>query len=197
MATQIVDLECPGCGYPINTGTQKCPKCKRDIVISTFNSVASLTMPEINKTANTYRKALAGSPDNKDLNMSLAFCYLKLKLYDKAIPCFEKAVEDNFDNSETFFYLAVSLLKGKKAFLTPRTEINKAEEYIQAACMIEPRGIYYYFQAYLRYDHHFRKGYMVKPSYKELLAEAGNAGYSAEDVKQLFAILGVDKPDAL
>lgn len=56
-------------------------------------------------------------------------CYLMLKLYDKALPAFEKAMEDNFDNSETFFYAAVCLLKGRKAFLLTRPEIDKIEEY--------------------------------------------------------------------
>lgn len=68
-------------------------------------------------------------------------CYLKLKLYDKALSAFEKAMEDNFDNSETFFYAAICLLKGRKAFLLNRTEIDKAEEYINAAIMIEPRAV--------------------------------------------------------
>ncbi len=197
MAFTVVDLECPGCGAPINTGTQQCPICYRDIVISTFNSVKSMSSLDLNKQANSYRKALAANPNNQTLNMSVAFCYLKLKLYDKAIPCFEKAIEDNFDNSEAFFYAAVALLKGKKAFLTPRPMIDKAEEYLQAAIMIEPKGIYYYFQAYIRYDHHFRKSYRVSPNYQELLQEAKRAGLSQSDVKELYEILEVARPDCL
>ena len=83
---------------------------------------------ELNKYTNTYRKALSESPNNQELNTSLAFVYLKLKLYDKALPAFEKALEDNFDNSETFFYTAVCLLKGRKAFVIPRSGIDKAVE---------------------------------------------------------------------
>lgn len=197
MAIQVVDLECPGCGAPINTSTTQCPYCTREIVISTFNSVSGMSPLELNKQANTYRKALAANPDDKTLNMSIAFCYLKLKLYDKAIPCFEKAIEDNFDNSETYFYLAISLLKGKKAFLAPRADINKIEEYIQAALMIEPKAIYNYFWAYIRYDHHFRKAYKMSPNYQELLAEAKRGGLSPTDVKELYSILGVDRPAVL
>ena len=33
------------------------------------------------------------------------------------MPAFEKAIEDNFDNFETFYYAAVCLLKGKKAYI--------------------------------------------------------------------------------
>ena len=89
MAHQIVELECPGCGVPITTSTRQCPQCFREIVISTFNSVNSMSPLDINKQANAYRKAMVNHPDDKTLNMSIAFCYLKLKLYDKALPCFE------------------------------------------------------------------------------------------------------------
>lgn len=197
MAHQIVELECPGCGKAITTSTQQCPQCFREIVISTFNSVSGMSPLEINKQANAYRKAMVNNPDNQTLNMSIAFCYLKLKLYDKAIPCFEKAIEDNFDNSETYFYAAIALLKGKKAFLTPRPIIDKIEEYIQAAIMIEPKGIYHYFWAYIRYDHHFRKSYRMSPNYQELLAQAIQIGLSQTDVSELYNILEVQRPDVL
>lgn len=197
MAHQIVELECPGCGKAITTSTQQCPQCFREIVISTFNSVSGMSPLEINKQANAYRKAMVNNPDNQTLNMSIAFCYLKLKLYDKAIPCFEKAIEDNFDNSETYFYAAIALLKGKKAFLTPRPIIDKIEEYIQAAIMIEPKGIYHYFWAYIRYDHHFRKSYRMSPNYQELLMQAKQIGLSQTDVLELYKILEVERPSVL
>jgi len=197
MAHQIVELECPGCGKAITTSTQQCPQCFREIVISTFNSVSGMSPLEINKQANAYRKAMVNNPNNQTLNMSIAFCYLKLKLYDKAIPCFEKAIEDNFDNSETYFYAAIALLKGKKAFLTPRPIIDKIEEYIQAAIMIEPKGIYHYFWAYIRYDHHFRKSYRMSPNYQELLMQAKQIGLSQTDVLELYKILEVERPSVL
>ena len=197
MAHQIVDLECPGCGKAITTSTTQCPQCFREIVISTFNSVTGMSPLEINKQANAYRKALVKNPNDQTLNMSIAFCYLRLKLYDKAIPCFEKAIEDNFDNSETYFYAAIALLKGKKAFLAPRTVIDKIEEYIQAAIMIEPKGIYHYFWAYIRYDHHFRKSYRMSPNYQELLAQARQIGLSPNDISELYSILEVERPSVL
>ena len=197
MAHQIVELECPGCGAPITTSTKQCPQCFREIVISTFNSVNSMSPLDINKQANAYRKAMANYPEDKTLNMSIAFCYLKLKLYDKALPCFEKAIEDNFDNSEVYFYAAICLLKGKKAFLTPRTVIDQIEEYLQAAIMIEPKGIYYYFWSYIRYDHHYRKAYVMTPNYREILEQAQQAGLSETDVEELYSILEVKRPDCI
>jgi tetratricopeptide (TPR) repeat protein len=197
MAQQIVELTCPGCGARVTTSQTECEWCHAPVIISTFNSVYSMSMPEVNKYAGTYRKALAENPDNIELNNSIAMCYLKLKLYDKALPAFESAMEDNFDNSETFFYAAVCLLKGKKAFVQQRPTIDKIIEYINAATMIEPRGIYYYFLAYVKYDYFARKHLNVPPNYKEVLSQANQLGYSPLDVEQLFAILGVEKPDCI
>jgi tetratricopeptide (TPR) repeat protein len=156
-----------------------------------------MPMPEVNKYAGTYRKALTENPDNQELNTSIAMCYLKLKLYDKALPSFEKALEDNFDNSETFFYAAICLLRGQKAFMAQRADIDKIVEYVNAALMIEPRGIYYYFLAYIKYDYFHRKYLNTAPNYQETLRTARDTGVSNNDVQQLFLILGVEVPASL
>lgn len=194
MSHQIIEINCPGCGARVSTGQKECEWCHKPIIISTFNSVYSMPMPEVNKFAGAYRKALAENPDNQDLNNSVAMCYLKLKLYDKALPAFEKAMEDNFDNSETFFYAAICLLQGKKAFLQQRPTIDKILEYINAALMIEPKGIYYYFLAYIKYDYFQRKYFKTSPTYQEALEMAQQQGFSPYDAEQLFSILGVEKP---
>lgn len=192
--SRVIELNCPGCGARVSTGQKECEWCHQPLFISTFSSVYSMSMPEINKFAGAYKRALDENPDNQDLNNSIAMCYLKLKLYDKALPAFEKAMEDNFDNSETFFYAAVCLLKGRKAFLLARPEINKIEEYINAAIMIEPRGVYYYFLAYIKYDYFSRKFFKTSPTYQEALEIAQQQGYSASDAEQLFATLGFERP---
>lgn len=197
MAQQIVEINCPGCGARVSTGQAECEWCHQPIIISTFNSVYSMPLPEVNKYANAYRKAIAENPENTVLNNSIAMCYLKLKLYDKALPAFEKAMEDNFDNSETFFYAAICLLQGKKAFLHQRPTIDKIIEYINAALMIEPKGIYYYFLAYVKYDYFARKFFQTSPSYEEMLIKAQDAGLSTYDVEQLYCILGVQRPERL
>ena len=91
MAHQVVDIQCPGCGAPVDTGQKECIYCHRPVVITTFNSVYDMPMPEVNKYANEYRKNLADNPDNQELNTSIAMCYLKLGLYDKAAAAFEKS----------------------------------------------------------------------------------------------------------
>ncbi len=93
MAQKIIELECPGCAAALSMDMKICPKCYRPIIISSLNTIREFTTMDLKKHTNTYNKAMAANPDSYELNMSLAFCYLKLKLYDKAIPCFEKALE--------------------------------------------------------------------------------------------------------
>jgi tetratricopeptide (TPR) repeat protein len=200
MAVRTVDITCGGCGMPLNTEQKKCPSCGNAVIIETFNSVYAMPMPMVNKIANATKKALTEAPEDQQLNNSIAMCYLKLKLYDKALEAFEKAMVDNFDNSETFFYAAICLLKGQKAFLTPRPAIDKIEEYVKAALMLEPdRGIYHYFWAYIKYDFFSRKFYNTSPTYQEELQNAKNAGTppSPLDIEQLYGILGVSRPEVL
>jgi len=158
-----------------------------------------MPMPMVSKYAAAYRQALSDSPDDRLLNNSVAMCYLKLKVYDKAIVSFEKAIEDNFDNSETFFYAAICLLQGRKAYSMPRNIIAKIEEYINAALMIEPRGIYYYFLAYIKYDYFERKFFNTTPTYQAALQMAHDSGIapSHTDIEQLYGVLGVSRPETL
>ena len=168
--------------------------CHCPVVISSFTSVNDMPLPLVNKFANSYREALSREPDNTPLNKSIAMCYLKLKLYDNALAGFEKAIQDSFDDSEIYFYAAICLLKGKKAFLAPRADVEKALEYLNAACMIEPQGIYYYLMAYIKYDFFERKFLNTSPNYRDCLAMASQWGVSRNDVQQLFTILNVPQP---
>lgn len=194
MPTEINQLQCPACGAPVSISSKECEFCHGPIMVSTFKSIYTMSLVDVNKYANSYKKGLLYNPENKDLNNSIAMCYLKLKLYSKALQAFENAISENIDNSETYFYASVCLLEGKKAFLTKRETIDHIEEYINAAIMIEPKGIYHYFWAYIRYDYYFRKHYKISPTYGELMKEANATGYSKEDTNILFSILNIERP---
>lgn len=71
MAHQVIDMKCPGCGAPTSTGETTCKYCHRPVIISTFNSVYSMPLPEVNKYAGAYRKALSENPDSMELNNSV------------------------------------------------------------------------------------------------------------------------------
>lgn len=195
MVATAENLTCPGCGEPWTLNMTECPSCHRPVVITTFNSVYSMPGPEANKYASTYRKMeSAAGEDLPEIDTALAFCYLKLGLRDKALEKFEQAIEADLNNSETYFYAAVCLLGGKKAFLASRETIDKVLEYLNAAIMIEPRGIYLYFMAYVKYDFFERKYLNTTPDYRQCFDMAMQAGTSPTDVQILFETLCVPNP---
>lgn len=166
---------CPTCGAENHNSAKTCARCgdrfaKTDIGI--FNANNSAT----------------------DYDLSAALGYLKSNAYDKALAIFEKAIASDCDDAECFFYAAVCLLKGKKAFLQTRPIIDKIVGYIDSAIELDPKGMYYYFLAYVKYDYFARKFYNTSPNYKEVLLLAKQAGTTDNDVIKLFDILHVEKP---
>ncbi len=197
MPVQVTVMRCPSCGGTVDTVNKVCEYCGNTLMITSFNSVASMPMPQIGKHIASYQQALTQEPDNRELNTSVAMCFLKLKQYDHALEAFEKAMPYNFDNSEVFFYAAVCLLQGKIPFVHLRPTIDKILSYMDSAIMIEPRGIYYYFLAYIKLDYFKRKFLNVKPDYSQLLAQAKQAGVTSDEINQLFAVLGTQRPAGL
>jgi len=153
-----------------------------------------LGKPRFDNTSSSQKRL---NPNNSILSNSIAMHYLKQRLYDKAISAFDKAIEDNSDSSETFYYAAVSLLKGEKAFICLQTDIDKIMKYLKAAIEIEPRGIYHYFLAYIKYDFFERKCFNITPDWQETLQTAIQSGVSMADISQLSEILQVKMPECL
>jgi len=188
----VVNLTCPRCGASIAMEQKTCEYCHAPIVIENLSSLNNLDLKSYLKS---YNDVLQKDKDNKNINSSAAMCYLKLKLYDKAIKHFDLVIEENIDNPDVYLYYAISLLKGKRPFATPLAEIKKIIEYLNAATMLDDKGIYHYFLAYIKYDFHARKCLNVKPNYKEELLLAQNTSQS--DITELFAQLGQTIPQDL
>lgn len=190
-----IRLSCPSCAAAVTTEQKNCAYCGSEVIIRSFTQINSMPMPQVNKYAVSYRKSIAESPDaaaDKDINISLGLCYLRLKLYDKAIEAFESAIKDNFDNSEVYYYTSIALLKGQKAFVTPRPNIDKIVEYLNAALMIEDKSIYHYFLAYIKRDYFHRKYLKVDPDHVQCFQAAVDGGISRDEINELHHILGVE-----
>lgn len=197
MGTKVVDLVCPGCGASLSVDQKICKFCRRAVTVSTFRSVYDMTGEDFREYKQACEDSLKQEPNDNGLHFSVAMCYMKIGLYQEAGLELDKAIANNFDNSEAYFYKAITMLDKKIAKGFPRDHINKIEDYLQAAIQVEPKGIYYYFAAYIRYDYHERKFLNVKPNYKQLLQMAKQNGYSEYDVEQLYSMLEVPRPKVL
>ena len=194
MSVRMVELNCPGCGARVAIDQKTCDWCHKPLIISTFQSVYDMPMKEVNSYKNFYQQALAEEPKDKTFNKSVAMCYLKLGLYKEGQRSFEKAIEDNFDDADIYLYAAVCLLEGKRPYMVARQIVDKAIRYLDAALMIEPKGIFYHFRAYLKYDYYEMKRLRITPGFMDDWKQAGMMGVSEADKHQLFEILKVQRP---
>lgn len=193
----VITLRCPSCSASVSTEQKMCEYCGNHIIIQSYQQVIKMPLLQVNKYATSYRKTLEEHPDNPEVNTSIGTCYLRLNLYDKALASFEKAMQDNFEDAEPYYLAAVSLLQGKKAFVAQRIVIDKAVEYLNAANMIEPKALYYYFLAYIKQDYFDRKYLNTSPNYKELLQMAADAGMTEGEADSFFELLSVPRPDRM
>lgn len=195
----IIPLDCPGCGEPAALQDKRCRCCGRELVISTFNSVMNRPDVELQNSARRYQKALRDNPDTPELQSSLAYCFLKLRLFDRARAAFEKAMEEDFDASDNYFWAAVCLMQGKRPFLVSRELIDRALKYLEIASSIESKGVYRLFKSFILYDHFERKGLNHSPSYREELLAAKASGYPSADVEAFLSCFNdaLTLPDAL
>lgn len=183
--------ECPGCGASVSAEIKNCAYCGNPVIIKSISAISTFNPLQLNKYASSYRKQLASDPENHDLNRSLGICYLKLKLYNKADEAFDRSVSENLYDADSYFYAAVSLLQGKKAFVAQRANIDKAIEYLNAANMIAPEPLYYLTLAYIKKDYFERKALSVTPSWRDELTTAEGLGATNSDVADLAELLGV------
>ena len=197
MDYEVKQLQCPACGAPVSPSLSNCEYCGVPLVISSAKSIYSVPLDKVKKMSASFQKAASQEPDNAEAHSALGFCFLRLKLYAKALAAFEKAIDISPDNAETYFYAAVCVLNGKKPYLHTKAEIEKAEEYASAAIDLENSGLYNYFMAYIRYDYYQRKHLRVSPSFADYLHEANCAGVTKADKDMLFDILGLECPEEL
>jgi tetratricopeptide (TPR) repeat protein len=194
-------IKCGGCGADVLANQlengEMCPLCGQAARIKHYQTVAAMPLPQVQKYQVSFQAQLSANPTDNTLNSSLAFCFLKLKLPEKALPFFEKAMADNFSDPNLYYYAAICLLKGKKAFLAMRPEIDSIERYLDAAISLEPRGIFYYFREYIKYDYYSRKFLNSSPGYKELLEEAKQKGLTENEITEFYGISGVEHPDGI
>ena len=197
MGEKISTFNCPGCGAPVSRSEKSCAFCDREIIISRFSSLSTLAPAELNKYAAAYKTMADSDPLDAGINTSLGFCYLKLKVYDRAQSAFETAISQNVGNPDAYFYAAVCLLNGGKAFTAKRHVIDKIESYVNAAISLEEKPIFHYFKSYIKYDYYSRKSYTTSPTYQEALSAALEIGLNDIEVADLHFLMGVNKPDPL
>ena len=120
--------------------------------------------------------------------------HLRLGLYAKALDDLKLAVDADAKNPEVYYLSAVATLEGRKAVMGPLARIRECEALIHCALRLEPRGVFYYFLAYLASDYYERKGLRAPIPARSLLELAWKLGVTSEQIQSLFTLLSVQNP---
>ena len=122
---------------------------------------------------------------------------LKMKMYDSALAYFKSAMNDPMADPDVFYYAAIASLRGGTAFSQTRDTIEAVVNYINQAIAFEPKGIYYYFLAYIKYDYYERKYFRTSPNYREAFALALEHNVTWQQVNEMYELMRVSKPACL
>ncbi len=190
VAISVHDIACPGCGEPAALSVRECLSCGRPVIISTFNSIKDWSAPQVSKYMNAYKGVLAQDA-NGDIQMALAICLLKLSVYDLASKHVKDAIRDNMDNPEAYLYAAVACLAGKRPFLVPIADARSALQYLDAARLLEERGIFDYLSGFIREDFFERKFLRVSPTSHEEYERAAAHDVTQADVAFIHELIRV------
>lgn len=126
--------------------------------------------------------------------LELGIQHLKIGLHVRALEDFNLAMNSGPENPDVYYLSAVATLRGKSAFLATLSRIRAAETLIQAAIRLEPRGVFYYFMAYLGLDYYDRKSLKAPIPWRSSLADARNHGVTRVEIDGLFKLLSVNDP---
>jgi tetratricopeptide (TPR) repeat protein len=131
----------------------------------------------------------AGSP-----SLDEGVRFLNYGMYPKAIECFDKALLKDISNPDIYFYKAVALLKGQRPFLITKPVINEALDLLNTSLAINSKAITHYLIGYIKFDYHHSKMLRATPDYLYHLQVARELGISEAEIRDLFALLRISRP---
>jgi tetratricopeptide (TPR) repeat protein len=194
MNLQVQELTCPGCGDRLAPNQVECKYCRKPIYISSLSDITQFTNVSLSNFVKSYDEIITKDSSDHIAAHSMGMCFLGLKQYDKAIIFFEKAINLDPNSSDSYFFNGISYLKGLKPFVHLRDVIDKIEEQINTALMIEEKAIYYYYLAFIKYDYFSRKFFNTTPDYITALQRAKDKGLNEAEIQNLFSLLQLERP---
>lgn len=195
--SNIQSLKCPNCSAPIKLDSNTCDFCGYDYIIPNLSGLIGFKPTTINKYIAFYKNQLNDKPNDPLVNLALGICYLDLGLSEFAQKYIKKAIDITPENSDTYYYYAMSLLKGEKIKLAKISEIKEVEKFLEAAIKLYPsKYVYYYFQIIIKYEFYHRNGFKIEPSIESLREKLDPLVKDENEIKQLIKQLNVDEENA-
>jgi len=166
-------LRCKGCGANLSPENTTCNYCFSENIVKANENPFNLGQMLAKQYANYFKVKVQSNPLDVNAVFSLGLLSLNLKLYDLAIKNFQKAVELNPEEPEIHYFLALSMIKGRRPKTIPFKEIKEIEQFINSALQLGDKAKYYYLAAIINFDFYASNGMKVpQPDYNELFYNA-------------------------
>ena len=166
-------IRCSGCGANLSPSELTCCYCHSKNVIITEENPFNLDQDLTQKYIDHFQSRKQNIVKNAKNLFSLGLFYMNLKLYDLATKNFYSAAELNPKEPEIYYYLALSLIKGRRPMSLMLNEIKEIEKYINTSIRLGDKSKYYYLAAVINYDYYFKNGMKIpRPNYEELINSA-------------------------
>ncbi len=173
-----IAIKCHACGKALHKSAgdaYKCSKCKETFCSDHFNLEMKLCSDCADEANRLFHS----------------------RMYDEARVFYESVIKNGATDPDVYYYAAICLLNGKKAFLQQRSTIDTIVKYMNNAISLEAKAIYYYFLAYIKYDYFERKYLNVNPDYRTCYKSAALKGLAESEVRKMYSLIGVDRPSCL
>jgi tetratricopeptide (TPR) repeat protein len=169
-------IRCKGCGANLSPEHTTCIYCLSENIVKANENPFNLDQKLTKQYANYFKSKVQNYPKDSNAVFSLGLFYLNLKLYDLSIKSFQKALELNPEEPEIYYYLALSLIKGRRPKSILFKEIKEIEQFNNTALKLGDKAKYYYLAAIINFDFYASNGMKIpQPDYNELLNTASTA----------------------
>jgi tetratricopeptide (TPR) repeat protein len=155
---------------------------------ASYSQLSRSSTDSVHDLLSSYKSIVARNPADADAHFQLGLCYLHLRLHDLAIKTFEKALELDPENARGYYYLGLSLVRGRRPKTLSLTETRRISDLLGAAIRLQPRKAeFYYLAAILNYDYYAANGLAVpEPTYESLFDTAAAKDSDSWEVARLL-----------
>ncbi len=185
--------ECPQCGAPASQNAKSCGYCKAPFTIDSLSRLSSFDKEGIDKYIKGYKdKTIEGSEVESTLGLGL--CYLNIANYTLSAIQFKKLITISPELADGYYYLSLSLIKGRRIKLLTLKEIREIEELLNTAQELDSENFKYdLLLAAIKYDYYRTSGLAVKsPTDDELIESALSKGVDLEELEVFLNLIVVD-----
>ncbi|MFM1911331.1 MAG: hypothetical protein RJB18_722 [Pseudomonadota bacterium] len=185
--------ECPQCGAPANHNAKSCQYCKAPFTIDSLSRLSSFNKDGIDKYIRNYKDKTSDISEAESA-LGLGLCYLNINNYTLSTIQFKKLITVSPELADGYYYLALSLIKGRRIKLLTLKEIREIEELLRTAQEIDNENFKYdILLAAIKYDYYRTSGLVVNfPTEDDLIESASSKGIDFDELAVLLNLIIVD-----